>query len=115
MTSEHDNKPLEVLIAGAGVAGLETMMALRELAGPRVRTTLLTPNTDLVYKPLSVLEPFAGPSVERRPLDRIAADFGAELRHGQLQWVAPTSHSAFTTEREELDYDLLVLALGATR
>jgi sulfide:quinone oxidoreductase len=115
MTSEHDNHPLEVLIAGAGVAGLETMMALRELAGPRVRMTLLTPNKELVYKPMSVLEPFAGPSVERRPLAQITADFGAELRHGELSWVAPTNHSAFTTAREELHYDVLVLALGAQR
>src|SRR6476469_1641142 len=116
MSSEHPTPPpLKVLIAGGGVAGLETMMALRELAGSRVSITLLTPDTEFVYKPLSVLEPFAGPSVERRPLAPIAADFGAELRHGALQEVAPTDHSAFTTEGEEIDYDILVLALGAHR
>ena len=115
MTSEHDTQPLNILIAGAGVAGLETMMALRELAGSRVAMTLLTPDDEFVYKPLSVLEPFAGPSVERRPIAPIAKDFGAELRHGSLQWVAPTHHSAFTTDREELRYDILVLALGARR
>jgi sulfide:quinone oxidoreductase len=115
MTSQHDNQPLDVLIAGGGVAGLETMMALHELAGPRVSVTLLTPDTEFVYKPLSVLEPFAGPEVERRPIAPIAADFGTELRHGALHWVAPGEHSAFTTEREELKYDVLVLALGAHR
>jgi sulfide:quinone oxidoreductase len=115
MTSEQPNPPLNVLIAGGGVAGLETMMALRELAGPRVSVTLLTPDEEFVYKPLSVLEPFAGPAVERRAIAPIAADFGAELKHGAIHWVAPRAHSAFTTGREELTYDVLVLALGAHR
>src|SRR3954468_20142962 len=90
MTTESNNQPLKVLIAGAGVAGLETMMALRDLAGSRVDVTVLTPNTEFVYKPLSVREPFAAAGATRHPLAKIVADFGAELRHGSLQWVAPT-------------------------
>src|SRR5436305_8087314 len=35
-------EPLRVLIAGGGVAGLETLLALRDLAGRRVAVTLLT-------------------------------------------------------------------------
>ena len=55
-------------------------MALHELAGPRVSTTLLSPADEFVYKPLSVREPFAAAAATRYPLARIAADFGAELR-----------------------------------
>ena len=35
--------PLRVLIAGGGVAGLELLLALSELAGDRVAVTLLAP------------------------------------------------------------------------
>lgn len=115
MTSTPTDRPLRVLIAGAGVAGLETMMALHELAGPRVAVTLLSPATEFVYTPLSVREPFAGAAASRHPLARIAADFGAELRPGSLDWVAPGHHTAFTADREEITYDVLVLALGARR
>lgn len=35
--------PLDVLVAGGGVAGLETMMALRSLAAGRVELALVAP------------------------------------------------------------------------
>ena len=38
-----------VLIAGGGVAGLETLLALRTLAGDRVDITLVTPELRFVY------------------------------------------------------------------
>jgi sulfide:quinone oxidoreductase len=106
MNSTPDTAPLRVLVAGAGVAGLETMMALHELASP---------STEFVYKPTSVREPFAHAPATRQPLERVAADFGAELRHDTLEWVAPGQHSAFTKSGAEIDYDVLVLALGARR
>ena len=39
---------LRVLIAGGGVAGLEALLALRDLAGDRVELTLLSPETDFI-------------------------------------------------------------------
>ena len=53
--------PFDVLIAGAGPAGLEAALALRDLAGERVRITLLAPEDELTYRPLS-----ASPSRSRR-------------------------------------------------
>ena len=49
--------PLEVVIAGGGVAGLEALLALHGLAGPRVRVQLLAPESEFVYRPLAVAEP----------------------------------------------------------
>ena len=46
--------PLDVIIAGGGVAGLEALLALHELAGPRVNVELLAPEHDFVYRPLAV-------------------------------------------------------------
>jgi sulfide:quinone oxidoreductase len=106
---------MRVLIAGAGVAGLEAMMALHELAGPRVAVTLMAPTTEFVYRPLSVREPFAAGHATRHSLERIAADFGAELRRDALGWVAPGQHAAFAESGAELEYDVLIVALGARR
>jgi sulfide:quinone oxidoreductase len=108
-------EPLRVLIAGGGVAALETMIALRDLAGPRVAITLLAPDQDFVYKPMSVEEPFAKAAPFTRPLAEIARDFDAELRNDTLSWVAPGQHAAFTTSGAEIEYDALVLTLGARR
>ena len=76
--------PLRVLVAGGGVAGLETLLALRDLAGDRVRCTLLTPEAEFVYRPMAVAEPFARGQAARHRLDEIARDLGAELLPGRL-------------------------------
>ena len=106
---------MHVVIAGSGVAGLEAMMALRELAGRRVALTLLTPATEFVYKPLAVREPFAAGPATHHSLRSIAADFGAEVIDGKLEWVAPGQHTAFTSTGAAIEYDALVVALGARR
>ncbi len=41
------------------MAGLEALLALRDLAGDRVELTLLSPETDFVYRPMAVAEPLA--------------------------------------------------------
>ena len=46
-------KPLDVLIAGAGVAGLEAALALQALAEGQVSVELLAPEADFVYRPLA--------------------------------------------------------------
>ena len=40
-----ETTPSHVVIAGGGVAALETLMALRDLAGDRVAITLIAPET----------------------------------------------------------------------
>jgi hypothetical protein len=58
-------------LAGGGIAGLEALLALADLADARVETTLVAPTDEFVYKPLAVEEPSAPGSVEA---PRIAAD-----------------------------------------
>src|SRR3954447_21509633 len=104
--------PLHVLVAGGGVVGLETLLALRDLAGERVRCTLLTPEPDFVYRPMAVAEPFARGRAQRHALDAIAADLGAELVRGRLTGVdAPAQEAVADTGR--LSFDALVIGVGA--
>jgi sulfide:quinone oxidoreductase len=102
-----------VVIAGGGVAGLEAALALREFGGDRIATTILAPNNEFVYRPMTVREPFAYASAQRYPLDRIARDIGAELRSDSFKWLDPDSRVVHTEAGERLSYDALLLALGA--
>ena len=102
-----------VLIAGGGVAGLEAMLALRELAGDRVQMTVLAPNEHFVYRPLAVREPFSYGTARRYPLAPIVSDAGAELHAGELARVDRATQTAHTTDGAALEYDALLLALGA--
>lgn len=48
MCEKPEGQKADVLIAGGGIAGLEAMMAVRDLAGGRVRITLAAPEPDFV-------------------------------------------------------------------
>jgi sulfide:quinone oxidoreductase len=102
-----------VLIAGAGVAGLETALGLRALAGALVDVELVAPEPDFTYRPLAVAEPFGAGRVLRAPLEHLVRATGAHLRRGALAAVDGGRKHVTLDDGEELAYDSLVLALGA--
>lgn len=105
--------PLRVLIAGGGVAGLEALLALRDLAGDRVKLTLLSPEPEFVYRPMAVGEPFGRGRAAHHDLARIAADLEAKLVDGALAEVDADAGAAITASGERLSYDALLVAVGA--
>jgi sulfide:quinone oxidoreductase len=106
--------PFRVLIVGGGVGGLEAALALRDLAGDRVATTLLAPAAEFVYRPMRVREPFGYSEARRYPLDDISRDIGIELVRDAFKWLDPDKRIVHTEAGEELEYDALLLAPGAT-
>jgi sulfide:quinone oxidoreductase len=106
--------PFNVLIAGAGPAGLEAALALRDRAGDRVDITLLAPDEELEYRPLSVADPFSLAVTRRYPLAAIAGDIGAERVVDRLAAVDPGARVVWTDGGLELGYDALLVALGAS-
>src|SRR5215218_2214902 len=107
------SRPRRVLVAGGGVAGLETVLALQALAGDRVEIELLAPARHFTYRPLAVAEPFRSDSVRRIPLAAIAEDRGVRLHRDALGRVLPEDRAVETQGGARLEYDTLVLALGA--
>ncbi len=103
----------EVVVCGGGIAGVEGMLRLRRLAGDRVRLTLVSPDSALTYRPLAVREPFAPTSLRRYSLDRIVADLGAQWVKERLSSVNSASRRVRTESGAELQYDALLLAVGA--
>ena len=115
MNSLGAAQPLQVVVTGGGVAGLETVMALRALAGARLSIKLVAPDDGFVYAPLSPGEPFGVAEVRRHSLAQIAADFDVELVRDTLERVTPDARRILTGRGDEIAYDELVLALGARR
>lgn len=113
MTAQPAYTPFEVVVAGGGVAALETALALRALAAERVHVTLVAPEPEFVYRPMTVEEPFAFTHARRYPLSRVAEEADATLVADAFAWVAPDARIAHTRDGAELPYDALVLALGA--
>lgn len=112
-TSSRSDK-VNVVIAGGGVAALETALALADLAPDRTDVTVIAPNSEFVYRPMVVREPFAYGAAHRYPLESILHDAGATLLCGELGWIDPATRTIHTKADEAIEYDALVLALGAT-
>src|SRR5829696_7346615 len=102
-----------VVIAGAGVAGLETLMALRALAGDRVDITIVAPELKFFNRSMSVEEPFTPKRGRGIRLADVAAEFDARWVRAELDGVIPEQRAAITRKHGRLSYDRLVLALGA--
>jgi sulfide:quinone oxidoreductase len=102
-----------VMIAGGGVAALEAMIALRDLAEDLVHVTLVAPQPDFVYRPLSVAEPFCLGHTARHPLAELASEFGADVVRASLAEVDPAAHRSVLSDGSVLTYDALLIAIGA--
>lgn len=113
-TAPGRTERLRVVIAGAGVAGLEALLALRAQAADRVELELLAPSDELEYWPVRVLAPFRPDpehAISLRPLLERAR---ARFRRGFLASVDAERRVATTAEGEEIPYDALVVACGAS-
>ena len=105
--------PKKVVIAGAGVAGLEAALAFQALAGELLTVELVSPETDFVYRPLSVAEPFRVGEPRRFPLRLLADAAGAQLTRASVRSVDDELHMVVTSDGAAIRYDVLLLALGA--
>jgi sulfide:quinone oxidoreductase len=120
-TTENRFMPVErpfhaqpkVLIAGGGVAGLETMLALRHHASERIDIELMAPAREFVYRPLATAEQFGLGSALRFDLARIAADASADYTPDAIVSVDPEQGTACTRSGKERSFDVLVIACGA--
>jgi sulfide:quinone oxidoreductase len=102
-----------VTILGGGVAAIEAMIALRELAGDLVQLELVAPRPDWTYAPMAVAEPFGVGEAKRYDLVRIARDHGAALHVGGIQSVDTAARRLRTWDGRQPTYDLLLVAIGA--
>lgn len=100
-----------VVIAGGGVAAVECALALHDLAGDRIRLTIVAPNHEFELSPLRTAEPFSRDHVRRHSLATFAARVDAELVAAPVTKVHADAHRVVAGDRT-IAYDALVLAVG---
>ncbi len=106
-------QPRRVVIAGGGVAAVETLLALRAApGGTSFDVTVMAPGPELVYRPLAVGEPFGRPLTRRYDLQAICDDLGATLVPEALIAVSD-DRRVHGSDGADLPYEALVLAPGA--
>ena len=101
--------PARVVIAGGGVAALETLLALRDLAGERVSTTLVAPQPTFTSSAMAVARVFARGRPRRVELAELADEFVCD----NVAEVDPDAGRIRCASGKTIGYDHLVLAVGA--
>lgn len=109
----HRRARPRVLIAGGGVAALEAVLALRALAGGRLSLTVLAPGEELLYRPVTVAEPFGRGEARSYRLDDLLAEQDVEHIHDALELVEAPHHTVVTASGDRIRYETLVVAVGA--
>ncbi len=110
--STHDR--LRVVVAGGGVAALETLLALRSLAGQRVELTLISVEREFLYRPVTVAEAFdRGEARVYGLADIVEGDCGGTMIWDSLAHVEPDVKVAVTGSGRRVPFDALVVATGA--
>lgn len=88
-------------------------MALRAIAGDRVDLMLVAPEDAFVYRPLTVEKPYTVERLRRVPLRDAAAGAGAGYAAATIQEVDLGRGFVTTSDGDELEYEALVVAVGA--
>lgn len=115
LTERTRAERLRVLIAGGGVAALEAMLTLSELAGGRVQMELIAPNDEFVYQALAVAAPFGAAEPRRVRVELVARDAGAIHRRNSLVAVDAERREVRLETGESIPFDALLVAIGADR
>ena len=102
-----------IVVVGGGVAGLETLLALRTLAGERLELTLVTTQKAFSYRPLAAAPPLGIGRAQPLPLERAAHEMQATLVTDTVEAVDPEHGFVRSASGEAIPYDALVLAYGA--
>jgi sulfide:quinone oxidoreductase len=114
MTESSPIAPLRVVVVGGGIAALETVLALHELADAQLRVTLIAPEPDFLLRPLTVATPFSRGHANRLPLAQVMAEHSGRFIRSAVLRIDAEARTVMLTTGKDVGYDVLVLALGAS-
>lgn len=103
----------KVLIVGSGPGALEACLALsRSEHLPDLEISLISPQTEFVYRPNVVVEPFGGQEPSRYNVGEIIAGSNTQQWLGTIDRVDPGAKKAWSPEGDEFDFDAIIIATG---
>lgn len=114
MSEDARAEPLQVVVVGGGIAALEAVLALHDLAGERVEVTLVAPESDFVLRPLAVATPFSRGHVDQLPLAAFMTEHQGQFVRSAVRSVNARARTLTLITGSEVAYDVLVLAQGAS-
>ncbi|MEJ7894920.1 MAG: FAD-dependent oxidoreductase [Solirubrobacteraceae bacterium] len=112
MTSE-DPSPRRVVIVGGGIAALEAVLALHDLADAQLRVTVIAPEPAFTLRPLDVARPFARGHAGQLDLEGFMADHGGRFRRTAALSFDTERHAVRCATGPDEPYDVLIVAVGA--
>ncbi len=101
-----------VVVVGGGFAALEIALALRKQDGS-IPVTVVTSETEIVYRPWLIRVPAGGPQPPVIPFARLLAAAGAAVAVGRVTAVDLERRNVLLGSGVEIDYDQLIVATGA--
>ena len=105
---DPSSTPARVIVAGGGVAAVETLLALRRLGGERVETTIVAPQLTFTSNAMAVARVFSRGHLRHVEL----TDIADEAVQDSVAEVDPDGRRIRCASGAELGYDHLVLAVG---
>ena len=104
----------QVVIVGGGVAAIEALLALHDLVGHRIGITMIAPEREFLYRPVTVAEAFERGEARAYPLEEIARYAGGRrLLTDAVSRVEADERVAVTVGGVRVAYDRLIVASGA--
>lgn len=102
-----------ILIAGSGPGALEAALALSGSDQIDAQVTLISPQTEFLYRPNLVMEPFGVAQTARYSVGEIIASPDVQQWQGTIERVDPAAGKAWSPEGDEFVFDAMIVATGA--
>ena len=109
----HSGRPVRVVVAGGGVAGLESLIALRTLVGDRAELELISPEHTFAWRSLMVAAAFGGPPAPNIEIPELVQAIDARCTIDAVAEVQPHRGTLTLASGDEREFDALVVATGA--
>ncbi len=104
-----------VVVAGAGTAGLEGLLAARERFGERAKLRLVAPEGEFRYRPAIRSSLFRTAPERGLRVQEVATAAGATWTRDRADFVDEGAGMVVTRDGATLDFDFLLLAVGGRR
>lgn len=103
-----------VVVVGGGIAALETVLALHDLAPGLLAVTMIAPEPEFALRPLNVARPFARGHADRLDLAAFMEEHDGRFRRTAVTGVDADGYAVRCSTGPDEPYDVLVVAVGAS-